>query len=149
MYNIISNHYAIFINNILRRTTNSWLVINLLILPPPSHPSVKILSPPQPRILLVNWSEDRTPFYNCRMLMFKYNNRNTVVKVCRLRRKTFLFLLCFLLLLRSADVRRKTFLFLLCFLLFLLFFLIFLYSRFSPTISPLFLNRSGWNLACW
>ena len=64
------------------------------------------------------------------------------------RRKTFLFLLCFLLL-RSADVRRKTFLFLLCFLLFLLFFLIFLYSRFSPTISPLFLNRSRSNLACW
>ena len=42
-----------------------------------------------------------------------------VVKVCDVRRKTFLFLLCFILLflLRSADVRRKTFLFLLCFFL--------------------------------
>ena len=49
-----------------------------------------------------------------------------IIKVCRLRRKTFLFLLCFLL---------------------FLFFLIFLYSKFSPTISPLFLNRSRSNLA--
>ena len=80
--------------------------------------------------------------------IFSITYNFSIIKVCRLRRKTFLFLFCFLL--RSADVRRKTFLFLLCFLLlFLLFFLIFLYSRFSPTISPLFLNRSLSNLACW
>ena len=46
------------------------------------------------------------------------------------------------LLLKVCRQRRKTFLFLFCFFFFLLFFLIFLYSRFSPTISPLFLNQS-------
>ena len=54
-----------------------------------------------------------------------------LIKVYRLRRKTFLFLLCFLL------------------LFLLLFFLIFLYSKFSPTVSPSFLNRSWSNLARW
>ena len=55
------------------------------------------------------------------------------------------------LLLRSADYVGRPFLFLFCFLFllfFLSFFLIFLYSRFSPTVSPSFLNRSLSNLAC-
>ena len=68
---------------------------------------------------------------------------NSLLRSAWRSQQTFLFLFC---LLRSADLRRKTFLFLLCFLLFL-FFLIFLYSRFSPMISPLFLNRSRSNMA--
>ena len=44
---------------------------------------------------------------------------------------------------------RKTFLFLFCFLLFFLFFLFFLYRHLRLSISPLFLNQSRWNLACW
>ena len=50
-----------------------------------------------------------------------------IFKVCRLRRRTFLFLLCFLLfLLKVCRQRRKTFLFLFCF-----FFLLFFLSYFS------------------
>ena len=66
-----------------------------------------------------------------------------VIKACRLRRKTFLFLFCFLL--KVCRQRRKTFLFLLCFLflkvcqqrrktflfLFYFFFLLFFLSYFS------------------
>ena len=53
-----------------------------------------------------------------------------IVKVCRQSRKTFLFLFCF-------------------FFFLLLFFFIFLYSYLRLPISPLFLNQSRWNLACW
>ena len=47
--------------------------------------------------------------------------------------------------LRSARRSLQTFLFLFCFF----FFLIFLYRHLRLSISPLFLNQSRWNLACW
>ena len=55
----------------------------------------------------------------------------------------------FFLLLRSAWRSQQTFLFLFCFFFFLLYFLIFLSSNLRLSISPLFLNQSRWNLACW
>ena len=62
------------------------------------------------------------PFCFCSVFYF--------FKVCRQSRKTFLFLFCF-------------------FFFLLLFFFIFLYSHLRLLISPLFLNQSRWNLACW